>query len=242
MWIKVKPIYDYFISNNVDPITAAAICGNIGAESSGDPNATNGTHWGYIQNEKGIVDYIKRNYGGYGHDQQLAFILDGLRGKLKETNTTWGRELVKRFNEFNSQIKNMRTAGDGAYLWERAYERSNGQANLKRKDYAEYFYSQAGNRQSMYKAQTIQQPDATRVQQKPIININYTQPTSENISYWQPEQTKLDEYIEQWTNTPPDIPYYAMNEAKSGDSFIQPALKQYLNGGKLIKRYSQWTS
>ena len=242
MWVKVKPIYEYFISNNIDPITAAAICGNIGAESSGDPNATNGTHWGYIQNEKGIVDYIKRNYGGYGHNQQLAFILDGLRGQLKETNTVWGRELVKRFNDFNSQIKNIKTAGEGAYLWEKAYERSGGQANLKRRDYAEYFYTQAKGPQSIYKQQIVQQPDATRVQEKPHIDINYIQSGTNDTSYWFPEQTNLDNYINQWSNNPPNIPYYAMNEAKSGNSFIQPALKQYQNGGKLIKRYSQWIS
>jgi len=66
MYELSRPIYQQFINAGVDPIVAAGVLGNIALESSFNPNASNRTHWGYVQNDKHIKDYIVSNYGGYG--------------------------------------------------------------------------------------------------------------------------------------------------------------------------------
>ena len=85
------------------------------------------------------------------------------------------------------------------------------------------------------KQQIIQSPDATRVQQPPHIKIN----TKDRLS-GQLGQSELDNYINYWTNTPPDILYYALNKVMDGDDIIESPLLLFYNGGKLIKKYTRW--
>jgi len=122
------------VSRNV----RAALMANIIQESTVNENASNGTHFGYIQNEKGIVDYIKRNYGGYKDEHQINFLIDGLTGNLKDTKSKWGKELNKRFKGFNSAVKanpNLQPHHISP-LWEQNYERSGGQGNTHRIKFA----------------------------------------------------------------------------------------------------------
>lgn len=99
------------------------------------------------------------------------------------------------------------------------------------------------------KQQIIQQPDALRVEQYPQIEIDKVK--NKKVSYQQPKQTKLDEYISYWTNNIPTFFYYPMNELITENNFIGsyqlpydlrlPRLwgdpNVYLKmGGKLVKR------
>jgi len=45
--------------------------GNIAQESRFNPNATNGTHWGYMQNDRNIRKIIEDTYGDYSAKSQL---------------------------------------------------------------------------------------------------------------------------------------------------------------------------
>lgn len=79
--------------------------------------------------------------------------------------------------------------------------------------------------------------DKTRVELPEFYPIFQQQKQNKNQSYWQPEYTPMDQYIEYLLNNVPELPYYAMNEVRNGDSFIKPVLQQYYNGGKLIKKW-----
>lgn len=143
MWGKAKPFYDEMLSWGIEPVAALGILGNMAQESSFLPTASNGTHHGYIQNQTSIRDFIKKQYGGYGHKEQMQYIRDGLAGKLKGRNTSIGQQLQARFNAYTTSVKGVNDPARAAYLWESTYERSGGQSNRARQDYANYFFQQA---------------------------------------------------------------------------------------------------
>ena len=156
MYELSRPIYQQFINAGVDPIVAAGVLGNIALESSFNPNASNRTHWGYVQNDKHIKDYIVSNYGGYGPKQQLQFLIDGLTGNIKGSNKGKGKAIQKRFTNFLNASKGLTNPADVAALWDKHYEISGGQGMYDRRNYASRFWNRY-NPQST--AQVQQLPD-----------------------------------------------------------------------------------
>lgn len=144
-WGKgAKNMYKEFKKIGLSDYQIAGLLGSIGLESSFDHAATNGSHWGYVQNSKDFVDAIKKYYGGYGHKEQMQFLLDGLSGKLrgssgKKKNSSM-YQMQQRFNDYLNATKNLTNPVDTARAWERFYERSGGQAIGARQSYSQHFY------------------------------------------------------------------------------------------------------
>lgn len=156
MYELSRPIYQQFINAGIDPIVAAGVLGNIALESSFNPNASNKTHWGYVQNDKHIKDYIVSNYGGYGPKQQLQFLIDGLTGNIKGSNKGKGKAIQKRFTNFLNASKGLTNPADVAALWDKHYEISGGQGMYDRRNYATRFWDRYNPQAA---AQVQQQPD-----------------------------------------------------------------------------------
>lgn len=144
MWAKGQPFYKEMRlwDTGLSDVALAGILGNMGLESGFIPTASNGTHHGYLQNENSIRDYIVKYYGGYGHKQQMQYLQDGLRGKLRGGNTSMGKQLQRRFNNYTSAVKNVTDPIKASQLWEKYYEISGGQAMGARQRYAKHFYDQ----------------------------------------------------------------------------------------------------
>lgn len=144
MWAKGQPFYKEMRlwDTGLSDVALAGILGNMGLESGFIATASNGTHHGYLQNENSIRDYIVKYYGGYGHKQQMQYLQDGLRGKLRGGNTSMGKQLQRRFNNYTSAVKNVTDPIKASQLWEKYYEISGGQAMGARQRYAKHFYDQ----------------------------------------------------------------------------------------------------
>ncbi len=114
-------------------------------ESSFESNASYKGHYGYLQNETSARDWINASYGGYSHQHQMNFLIDGLTGKLKgDPKHRWAKEFNKRFSGFLNATRNSKDINYITHAWEQHYERSGGQANSKRLMYARYFAKQLG--------------------------------------------------------------------------------------------------
>ena len=135
---------DSIYNKHIDPIKGAGVAGSMALESSFNPNARGGSHLGYVQNESRIVNYIKRNYGGYDHNAQVRFLLDGLTKGLPDSTSVMGRDLQTRFNNYN--WKTYKTPEEAARAWEKSYEKSGGQGNNQRLYYSRMFYNLINNR------------------------------------------------------------------------------------------------
>ena len=144
MWAKGQPFYKEMRlwNTGLSDVALAGILGNMGLESGFIPTASNGTHHGYLQNENSIRDYIVKYYGGYGHKQQMQYLQDGLRGKLRGSSTSMGKQLQRRFSNYTSAVKNVTDPIKASQLWEKYYEISGGQAMGARQRYAKHFYDQ----------------------------------------------------------------------------------------------------
>lgn len=140
MFNKALPFYEEMISWGIDPMTAIGILGNMAQESSFVPTASYREHYGYIQNQTSIRDFIRKQYGGYGHKEQMQYIRDGLKGKLRGQNTPTGFQLQQRFNDYINNIGKVKTPAEAAALWEDSYEKSGEQNMKERQGYASYFY------------------------------------------------------------------------------------------------------
>ena len=238
MWRKAIPIYQELKQTGLSDIALAAILGNMAQESSFDPNATSasGTYRGYVQNSKDIVRWITQNFGGYNHQHQMKYLVAGLTGKLPNAQSTWGNELRNRFNSFVTGMQRNIDVPRAVRLWESSYEKSGGQQLTQRINYANYFYNQI---QSL-----PQKPTTTKVQktQKP-----------QTTSYPQVEQTDAikskqpviiqDKYLKNHTIQES----YSSNQSQNTRYPVRKRqqnvdLQQYYNGGKLLKRYSQWVN
>lgn len=117
---------------------AAGIVGNIAQESRFNPNATNGTHWGYTQNDKYIKKIIEDTYGDYSPQHQLDFLIDGYKGKK------FGQGMSGRFSSYRGRPSDM-SYRDAAMHWVRDYERAEGQNDDARTFYADYYGNLFGN-------------------------------------------------------------------------------------------------
>lgn len=124
MFDKSKNVYNYLIKNGINKYHAFGLLGNIAMESGFNHNASNGSHWGYVQNSKEIRDYVTKHYG-YDHAGQLNFLIAGLKGRLKDTKSPTGAMLKGRFDDFNRRAKGITDVEKLAEIWENAYEKSN---------------------------------------------------------------------------------------------------------------------
>lgn len=181
-WGKgAKNMYNEFKKIGLSDYQIAGLLGSIGLESSFDPTATNGSHWGYVQNSKDFVDAIKKYYGGYGHKEQLQFLLDGLSGKLKgasgKNKNSSMYQLQQRFNDYVNSTKNLTNPVDTARAWEKFYEKSGGQAMGARQAYSQHFYDLMGNSRNTEPLDVTTLNNLQKVRQLQNTNlIDITQP------------------------------------------------------------------
>lgn len=181
-WNKgARGIYSELKKAGLSNYQIAGILGSIAVESSFDPNASNGTHWGYIQNSKDFVDAIKKYYRGYGHKEQLQFLLDGLSGKLKgasgKNKNSSMYQLQQRFNDYVNSTKNLTNPVDTARAWEKFYEKSGGQAMGARQAYSQHFYDLMGNSRNTEPLDATTLNNLQKVRQLQNTNlIDITQP------------------------------------------------------------------
>lgn len=211
MWRKAQIVYNELKSSGLSDVAIAAILGNIAQESAFDPNAGTGKYSGYIQNQKEIVNWIKKNFGGYAHSHQIKYLLAGLTNKLPETTSLWGKELNKRFNDFIKGLTNAITVEQATKLWESSYEKSGGQQLQKRINYANYFYKQIQNNKNKKKSSKLTE------ETNQTLNNQYNFQFPEYISQNEEPQKSIEE-----VKTDFDLPLLAT---------------QFRNGGKLIKRH-----
>ena len=133
------PVYNKFVKAGIPPMVALGVISNIALESSFNHKAFNKTHWGYVQNDKTLRDYIVSKYGGYGPDEQLQFLIDGLTKGIKGSDKGVGKQIQARFNGYKKAMKGIKDPEQAAALWEKHYEISGGQGMYDRKNYAKKF-------------------------------------------------------------------------------------------------------
>ena len=134
---NIRNIYNTLIANNVPRNRALGVLGNIALESGGRHDIDNGSYSGILQNQSSIRDYIMQNYGDYGYDSQMAYLIDGLHHRLN-TKSNIGKQLQNRFNEYVKYTPEGTTPKDAAKIFEKSYERSN-QAIQNRQEYADMY-------------------------------------------------------------------------------------------------------
>lgn len=140
--ISVSPqqaYWNHMMKAGVDPIVAAGIAGNIQQESSFNHRASNGTHWGLVQTDKNITDYIKKAYGDFSRDSQMNFISDMAMGTPRQIKHKMYNEVLSRSKAFRGE--KYKTAQDAAKGWEIYFERSGGSGVGKRQRYASNIYN-----------------------------------------------------------------------------------------------------
>lgn len=145
MWSRASSFYNDLIDAGMTPLQAAGLLGNIAVESSFDSKASNGTHFGYLQNQPEFHKHIIKYYGSDSHAAQMQFIKDGMQGRLRGRNTSIGKQLQSRFNSFVRDSVKATTPEEVAMLWEKHYERSGQQSLGKRTSYARYFYDKVNH-------------------------------------------------------------------------------------------------
>lgn len=140
--ISVSPqqaYWNHMMKAGVDPIVAAGIAGNIQQESSFNHRASNGTHWGLVQTDKNLTDYIKKAYGDFSRDSQMNFISDMAMGTPRQIKHKMYNEVLSRSKAFRGE--KYKTAQDAAKGWEIYFERSGGSGVGKRQRYASNIYN-----------------------------------------------------------------------------------------------------
>lgn len=209
MYELSKPIYQQFIDAGIDPMIAVGVLGNIALESSFNHKASNKTHWGYVQNDKALTDYVTSNYGGYGPQHQIQYLIDGLTKGIKGSDKGKGKAIQKRFTNFLNASKGLTDPADIAAMWDKYYEISGGQAMYDRRNYATKFWDKYNVPQTAQEAQEVQQPqiiEPYQLQQQQVLytpveqpqsyqNNNYLSPYSNYISYMQPYVDNMQSYL-----------------------------------------------
>lgn len=250
MWRKAKKFYYELKKTGLSDTVVAAILGNIAQESSFDPKARAGNYSGYIQNQKEIVNWVIKHFGGYDHIHQMNYLIAGLTQKLPDKVSQWGKELNTRFNTFLQGLTNNITVAQATKLWENSYEKSGGQALQQRINYANYFYKQIleGNKTTpVRKTPKIKQKNKTIAYQIP--ETIYPQ---ENSKFQEPQQ----EYIAQTNNTYDSFPlFFDFKNYQTPETYEPQSVDQtktefdlpvyasnFKKGGKLIKRGQQGTT
>lgn len=249
MWRKAKKFYYELKKTGLSDTVVAAILGNIAQESSFDPKARAGSYSGYIQNQKEIVNWIIKHFGGYNHIHQMNYLIAGLTQKLPDKVSQWGKELNTRFNTFLQGLTNNITVAQATKLWENSYEKSGGQSLQQRINYANYFYKQIleeNKTTPVRKTPKIKQKNKTIAYQIP--ETTYPQ---ENSKFQEPQQ----EYIVQTNNTYDSFPlFFDFKNYQTPETYEPQSVDQtktefdlpvyasnFKKGGKLIKRGQQGT-
>lgn len=123
---KIEQAYNFFVGKGLTPAQSAGILGNINAESSFDPHASNGSHFGIAQWDSGRWGRLEKFAAEQGKDKfdfglQLEFIW------WEFNNTEQGA--------FNA-LKATTTVEDATNVINNKYERSGGAASAKRLNFA----------------------------------------------------------------------------------------------------------
>ena len=248
MWGKAKKFYKELKQTGLSDIAIAAILGNMAQESSFNPRARAGSHHGYIQNQKEIVNWVIKNFGGYDHSHQMRYLIAGLTKKLPEVTSQWGRELNSRFTTFLSGLTKNITVAQATKLWETSYEKSGGQALQQRINYAKYFYNQIINESKPTQPQRkVKGKQNTKVvaQQVPQIPYSYEvniqeqpqvayNPSSQSASY--SSTSSLPLFFDFKDYYPPEEQEQVNAESTKTEFDLPLFATNYKNGGKLIKR------
>lgn len=168
MYDMALPVYQKMVNAGVPEWLARGVIANIATESSFNPNATNGTHWGYVQNDKSLRSYIEKMYKGYNADQQLQFLIDGLTTGIKGADKGTGKQIQKRFDNYKKAMEGVTDPETAAELWEKHYEISGGQGMYDRKNYARKFY----DKRNPQVAQAVEQ--TTPATNSEVVNSPYS--------------------------------------------------------------------
>lgn len=206
LWKLAQPFYRELMNIGLSPIAAVGILGNMALESGFNKNASNGTHFGYLQNSTDIRNWIQKQYGGYDHDHQLKYMLDGLTGNLKGKKTAYGIMMGNRFNNYLNAVKDVTDPIKAAQLWEKYYEISGGQAMGARQEYAKYFYDQLNNNQ------------LSDVQPKPEEVIKLAEPQKTEIQ--QIQDNNLDQNLTDLGPKPITQPLYNIQNMYNNKSLL----------------------
>lgn len=134
---EARQIYNKLRAAGYSHIEAAGVLGNIMQESRFQPTATNGSHWGYTQNDKNIKGIIERTYGNYNPESQIKFLIDGYKGKRFGN---YGQGVEGRFKRFKSRKSDNYT--NAALNWVNDYEAAPGQNDEARVIFANYYGNQ----------------------------------------------------------------------------------------------------
>lgn len=247
MWSKAKKFYQELKRTGLSDIAISAILGNMAQESSFNPKAKAGSYSGYIQNQKEIVNWVIKHFGGYDHIHQMNYLIAGLTQKLPDKISQWGKELNKRFNTFLQGLTNNISVAQATKLWEASYEKSGGQELQKRINYANYFYNQIINENKQTnqpKKPAVKRKNKATAQQVPQINYPQEVLTMEQP---QPEYTAQTDYTSNnlplffdFKNYQLDQEPVSQNAQQVTTEFDLPLFAtNYKNGGKLIKRGQQ---
>lgn len=135
-----KAFYNEMVAGGVDPMVAAGIAGNVQQESSFMHNATSktGKYKGYAQLSPELRGYVTQAYGGYGHKQQMQFLIDMAKGKPRKSTNKYYKEMESRAKSFVGQTYS--SPEDAANGWEIYFEKSGGQNIKSRTKYARSIY------------------------------------------------------------------------------------------------------
>jgi len=128
---EAKKIYRKLRKGGYSHIEAAGVLGNIMQESRFIPTATNGSHWGYTQNDKYIKGQIEKIYGNYSPESQIDYLVKGYRG------ANYANGMKDRFTRFRNRKSNSYT--NAALNWVNDYEVAPGQNDEARIYFANYF-------------------------------------------------------------------------------------------------------
>jgi len=128
---EAKKIYRKLRKGGYSHIEAAGVLGNIMQESRFIPTATNGSHWGYTQNDKYIKGQIEKIYGNYSPESQIDYLVKGYRG------ANYANGMKDRFTRFRNRKSNSYT--NAALNWVNDYEVAPGQNDKARIYFANYF-------------------------------------------------------------------------------------------------------
>lgn len=135
-----QDFYNEMVAGGVDPVVAAGIAGNIQQESSfmHDATSSTGKYKGYAQLSPELRDYVTQAYGGYGHAQQMQFLIDMAKGNPRYSTNKYYKEMRSRAKSFADQSYiSPEAAANG---WEVYFEKSGGQNMKNRTKYARNIY------------------------------------------------------------------------------------------------------
>lgn len=231
-----QDFYDEMVAGGVDPMVAAGIAGNVQQESSFIHNATSktGKYKGYAQLSPELRSYVEQAYGGYGHAQQMQFLIDMAKGKPRYSKNKYYKEMRSRAKSFvGESYISPESAASG---WESYFEKSGGQNIKNRTKYARSIYDRYYKPDSRKTAvdvlnenmnaspiiansPSLKQPATIRAD----VPTTLLGPSAEEIKAQQYKdlQQKTFDYITQPTPLPPAMQKMLQGNNKGKDGFGQ---------------------